>query len=274
MTAAKKHNIYTIGKTQGVKVELAQDTVEEYKCNDPLAAFCEVFIQADGDSSKYDEIIATSGLAWVLRNAANASPEALNMAGGIREYYHTRVMEQRLTHDREPSQFKLDLLLGFQAVGKVPHKCIGPLYRIPFFYAEDTLWDQLLEDPQTQPLPEWESLARTLRDDYRWPLVFKDCEVVARIQVLRRTQNQVPHQLIIRSGDGYLFVHDAHVSGAGQHQMLANISKFNLAISWMPQPRTRTWGTAGFRYLHISKQLDITDISPDGKVWYNLRKDS
>lgn len=87
---------------------------------------------------------------WTPWDDLEASNHDRDMAQETRRYYRNKLAMRALRSDREPSQFSQDLYDICN--GGIMRECHrGMIYRLPYFYVEDTKRAELIADTQSQP---------------------------------------------------------------------------------------------------------------------------
>jgi hypothetical protein len=125
----------------------------------------------------YRTFLETS-LRWAELNDVTVTDQDRVQAVRIRKYYSDRILMAAVAAKGEMSDFRrklYGLLIGQSGIKK---RDIGLLYRLPYFYAEDTAMDQVME--------QTESATGTRRHD-----VHGTFQVVKRIVVSRRSSETV-----------------------------------------------------------------------------------
>lgn len=120
----------------------------------------------------------TTGIRWTDLKDITATDQDRELAAHIRKYYSDRILLAAVAAKGEMSEFRrklYGLLIGQTGLKK---RDSGLLYRLPYFYAEDTAMDQVMEQTEsaTGPNPR--------------PVV-GNFQVIQRIQVSRRSGETV-----------------------------------------------------------------------------------
>lgn len=143
---------------------------------DPVALAC----------ASYRAFLETS-IRWTELNDVTVTDQDREQAEVIRKYYSDRILMAAVATRGEMSDFRRKLY-GLLIKQSGIKKCdIGLLYRLPYFYAEDTAMDQVMEQTKsaTGPNPR--------------PVV-GNFQVIRRIQVSRRSGETV--QLWLQKDSG------------------------------------------------------------------------
>lgn len=116
--------------------------------DDPVALTC----------ASYRTFLAT-GIRWTDLKDATATDQDRRQAVQIRRYYSDRILITAIAAQNKMSEFRqklYGLLIGQTGLKK---RDVGLLYRLPYFYAEDTAMDQVMAQtesavmqPGTQPV--------------------------------------------------------------------------------------------------------------------------
>lgn len=127
-------------------------------------------------------------IRWTdIMNDVTVTDADHEQAALVRKYYSDRILMSAVAARGEMSDFRrklYGLLIGQSGIKK---RDIGLLYRLPYFYAEDTAMDQVMEQTETVPT----NSPRT-RD------VIGHFQVIKRIPVSRRSGETV--QLWLQKG--------------------------------------------------------------------------
>lgn len=137
--------------------------------DDPVALTC----------ASHRTFLAT-GIRWTDLKDATATDQDRRQAVQIRKYYSDRILLAAIAANGEMSEFRrklYGLLIGQTGLKK---RDIGLLYRLPYFYAEDTAMDQVME--QTESANANGSGTRGTAGKF---------QVIRRIQVSRRSGETV-----------------------------------------------------------------------------------
>lgn len=105
---------------------------------DPVALAC----------SSYRAFLETS-LRWVELDSVTVTDQDRVQAAQIRKYYSDRILLAAVAAKGEMSEFRrklYGLLIGQTGLKK---RDVGLLYRLPYFYAEDTAMDQVMEQTES-----------------------------------------------------------------------------------------------------------------------------
>lgn len=148
---------------------------------DPVALAC----------ASYRAFLETS-IRWVQLKDVTVTDQDRAQAGAIRKYYSDRILMAAVVAKGEMSDFRRKLYGLLIGQSGIKQRDIGLLYRLPYFYAEDTAMDQVMEQTQTVP-----ANAPRTRD------VIGHFQVIQRIQVSRRSgegvqlwlQKDSPHKV-------------------------------------------------------------------------------
>ena len=146
--------------------------------DDPVALAC----------ASYRTFLATS-IRWTDLKDATAIDQDRRQAVQIRKYYSDRILLAAIAANGEMSEFRrklYGLLIGQTGLKK---RDVGLLYRLPYFYAEDTAMDQVME--QTETVSDNEARTRPVAGNF---------QVIRRIQVSRRSGEAV--QLWLQKDSG------------------------------------------------------------------------
>ena len=119
-----------------------------------------------------------SSIRWAELKDVTVTDQDREQAAHIRKYYSDRILLAAVAARGEMSEFRrklYGLLIGQTGLKK---RDVGLLYRLPYFYAEDTAMDQVMEQTEsaTGPNPR--------------PVVGK-FQVIRRVQVSRRSGESV-----------------------------------------------------------------------------------
>jgi hypothetical protein len=135
---------------------------------DPVALAC----------ASYRAFLETS-IRWTDLTDVTVTDQDREQAGQIRKYYSDRILLAAVAAKGEMSEFRrklYGLLIGQTGLKK---RDIGLLYRLPYFYAEDTAMDHVMEQTET------------VSDLIRPQEVAGNFQVIRRIQVSRRSGESV-----------------------------------------------------------------------------------
>lgn len=83
---------------------------------------------------------------WPDLNDVTAEPQDHAQSQAIRKYYADRLIINLLQQEREVSSFRRKLYGVVTNSAQVTKAELGMIYRLPYFYAEDTALDQLVAD--------------------------------------------------------------------------------------------------------------------------------
>ena len=136
---------------------------------DPVALSC----------ASYRAFLETS-IRWVELRDVTVTDQDREQAAQIRKYYSDRILLAAVAAKGEMSEFRrklYGLLIGQTGIKK---RDVGLLYRLPYFYAEDTAMDQVME--QTETVSDNGTSTR---------LVAGKFQVIRRVQVSRRSGESV-----------------------------------------------------------------------------------
>jgi hypothetical protein len=145
---------------------------------DPVALSC----------ASYRAFLETS-IRWVELRDVTVTDQDREQAAQIRKYYSDRILLAAVAAKGEMSEFRrklYGLLIGQTGIKK---RDVGLLYRLPYFYAEDTAMDQVME--QTETVSDNGTSTR---------LVAGKFQVIRRVQVSRRSGESV--QLWLQKDSG------------------------------------------------------------------------
>lgn len=134
---------------------------------DPVALAC----------ASYRAFLETS-LRWAELTDVTVIDQDREQAAQIRKYYSDRILMAAVAARGEMSDFRrklYGLLIGQSGIKK---RDIGLLYRLPYFYAEDTAMDQVME--------QTESATGTRNQE-----VYGKFQIIKRISVSRRSGESV-----------------------------------------------------------------------------------
>lgn len=136
--------------------------------DDPVALTC----------ASYRIFLETS-IRWTDLTDVTVTDQDREQAAHIRKYYSDRILLAAVAAKGEMSEFRrklYGLLIGQTGLKK---RDIGLLYRLPYFYAEDTAMDHVMEQTET------------VSDLIRPQEVAGNFQVIRRIQVSRRSGESV-----------------------------------------------------------------------------------
>ena len=146
--------------------------------DDPVALTC----------ASYRIFLETS-IRWTDLTDVTVTDQDREQAAQIRKYYSDRILLAAVAAKGEMSEFRrklYGLLIGQTGIKK---RDVGLLYRLPYFYAEDTAMDQVME--QTETVSDNGTSTR---------LVAGKFQVIRRVQVSRRSGESV--QLWLQKDSG------------------------------------------------------------------------
>ena len=103
--------------------------------DDPVALSC----------ASYEIYLKNPGARWFDIRRVEATEEDRLKAQEIRRYYRDRIMMQSLTASYPQSEFRQKLYGIVMGERPVYDDELGILYRLPYFYAEDTAIDRAIE---------------------------------------------------------------------------------------------------------------------------------
>lgn len=106
--------------------------------DDPVALTC----------ASYRTFLAT-GIRWTDLKDATATDQDRRQAVQIRRYYSDRILITAIAAQNKMSEFRqklYGLLIGQTGLKK---RDVGLLYRLPYFYAEDTAMDQVMAQTES-----------------------------------------------------------------------------------------------------------------------------
>jgi hypothetical protein len=135
--------------------------------DDPVALAC----------ASYRTFLETS-IRWADLKDVTVTDQDREQAAHIRKYYSDRILLAAVAAKGEMSGFRrklYGLLIGQTGLKK---RDIGLLYRLPYFYAEDTAMDQVMEQTESANGPNPRPVAGNF-------------QVIRRIQVNRRSGETV-----------------------------------------------------------------------------------
>lgn len=120
-------DLFKTEKTDGTPVKFQHD---------PIAAACASY-----------KIWKTNGQRWVDITDIVPSVEDCAMADQVRSYYRAKITWQKLrsTDQRPMSEFRRKLMGIIEGTHEITTNDQGILYRLPYFYAEDTAEDSVFE---------------------------------------------------------------------------------------------------------------------------------
>lgn len=136
--------------------------------DDPVALTC----------ASYRTFLETS-IRWTDLTDVTVTDQDREQAAHIRKYYSDRILLAAVAAKGEMTEFRrklYGLLIGQTGLKK---RDIGLLYRLPYFYAEDTAMDHVMEQTET------------VSDLIRPQEVAGNFQVIRRIQVSRRSGESV-----------------------------------------------------------------------------------
>jgi hypothetical protein len=145
---------------------------------DPVALSC----------ASYRAFLETS-IRWAELRDVTVTKQDREQAAQIRKYYSDRILLAAVAAKGEMSEFRrklYGLLIGQTGIKK---RDVGLLYRLPYFYAEDTAMDQVME--QTETVSDNGTSTR---------LVAGKFQMIRRVQVSRRSGESV--QLWLQKDSG------------------------------------------------------------------------
>lgn len=90
-----------------------------------------------------------AGGRWHNLNHLLVTDDNLAMANNIRKYYQGRITVSVLRQGNRISEFRRKLLGVINDSTVLPHKDIGLIYRLPYFYAEDLVTDSVIEQTES-----------------------------------------------------------------------------------------------------------------------------
>jgi hypothetical protein len=94
------------------------------------------------------------GFAWLDLHAAKPEPQDRNTAADIRRYYADRLLMTALKSNSVMSEFRRKLYGVVTDNYQVKKSEEGLLYRLPYFYAEDTGLDHVMSQTQSASMIE------------------------------------------------------------------------------------------------------------------------
>lgn len=121
-----------------------------------------------------------SKIRWTDLQDVVTTPKDHEQAALVRKYYSDRILMSAVAARGEMSEFRRKLYALLIGQSGIKKRDIGLLYRLPYFYAEDTAMDRVMEQTETVPA----NSPRT-RD------VIGHFQVIKRIPVSRRSGETV-----------------------------------------------------------------------------------
>jgi hypothetical protein len=134
-------------------------------------------------------VFLETGSRWTELNDVTVTPADHEQADLIRKYYSDRILMSAVAARGKMSDFRqklYGLLIGHTGIKK---RDIGLLYRLPYFYAEDTAMDQVMEQTESVDI-----------DFPRTHEVHGEFQMIKRISVSRRSGETV--QLWLQKDSG------------------------------------------------------------------------